>query len=195
LLISAADAAWESAQKPGGSDAPFRIGAENVQSAAGRRLDRKQLDMRNDAGRDAPALEARFADIVHFARDRDTYFFLVRRVDLDTDWGREIIELEDLRFVHRIMTTRPNTGTMRGVDTTVFMVDIPALVEKRMQKAPIEFWEPRKADELRRAGWVYQPEWTPEPRRKPRADGRVAAAPDLDATEGADVSQLEFPDG
>jgi hypothetical protein len=160
LLISAADAAWEGAQKPGVPEGPFRINAENVQAAAGRRLDRKQLDLRSDAGRDASRLEARFADILNFARNRDTYFFLVKREDLDSEWGREIAELEDLRFVHRIMTTRPNTGTMRGVDTTVFMVDIPGLVEKRMQKAPVEFWKPRKADELRKAGWVYEPGWT-----------------------------------
>jgi hypothetical protein len=143
--------------------------------------------MRNDAGRDAPSLEARFTDIVNFARDRDTYFFLVRRTDLDADWGREITELEDLRFVHRIMTTRPNTGTMRGVDTAVFMVDIPALVEKRMQKAPIEFWEPRRADELRRAGWVYGPEWAPN-RKGPRSSGSRPAAPPSD-------DQLVLPPG
>jgi hypothetical protein len=167
LLISAADVAWEAAQKPGSRDAPFRIDAENVQAAAGRRLERKQGDLRSDAGRDAGRLESRFADIVGFARNRETYFFLVRREDLDSDWGREVTELEDLRFVHRIMSTRPNTGTMRGVDTTVFMVDIPALVGKRMQKAPVEFWKPRKSDELRKGSWVYEPGWTPAPRPLP----------------------------
>jgi hypothetical protein len=62
---------------------------------------------------------------------------------------------------------------MRGVDTTVFMVDIPGLVGKRMQKAPIEFWKPRKADELRKAGWVYEPDWT---RIKPLPAARAKAA-------------------
>ena len=182
LLISAADVAWEGAQKPGVRDAPFRIDAENVQAAAGRRLERKQNDLRSDAGRDAPGLESRFADIVAFARNRETYFFLVRREDLDSDWGREITELEDLRFVHRIMSTRPNTGTYRGVDTTVFMVDIPALVDRRMQKAPVEFWKPGKADELRKGGWVYAPDWAPAPgspaakRTKSSSGGPAAAA-------------------
>ncbi|WP_233521880.1 hypothetical protein, partial [Streptomyces triticagri] len=104
-------------------------------------------------------LEARFADLVKFVRNRDTFFFLVSREHMDTDWGREIVELEDLRFVHRILTTRPNTATWRGKDTDVFMVDIPALVTKRMRKAPVEFWKPGKSDELRRAGWVYTPDW------------------------------------
>jgi hypothetical protein len=161
LLITAADVAWERAQRDQKTDENFTINAENVQTAAGLRLERKQNDLRNDAGRDAPALEARFSDLVKFARDRDTYFFLIRRELLDSGWGKEIVELEDLRFVHRIMTTRPNTQTWRGVDTVVFMLDIPALVRARMRKAPVEFWKPGQSDALRQAGWVYEPGWDP----------------------------------
>jgi hypothetical protein len=40
------------------------------------------------------------------------------------------------------------------------MVDFAALVAKRMRKAPVEFWKPGKSDELRRAQWVYVPDWT-----------------------------------
>jgi len=29
-----------------------------------------------------------------------------------------------------------------------------------MRKAPVEFWKPGKSDELRRAEWVYVPDWT-----------------------------------
>ena len=187
ILIGAADAGWEAAQKSPSAKASFRISAEDIQSAAGRRLERKQQDLRSDAGRDAAPLESRFADVVKFARDRDTYFFLVRQTDLDSNWGREIIELEDLRFVHRIVTTRPNTGTMRGVDTTVYMVDIPALVQTRMQKAPIEFWKPRRSDELRKGRWVYAPGWsalanraTADPAKPPRAVAeQLAIAPEV----------------
>jgi hypothetical protein len=132
LLIASADTAWESAQRR--NAATFTIGTEDVQAAAGLRLERKQSDLRNDAGRDATRLETRFEDLVSFVRDRETFFFLVRREHMDTDWGREIVELEDLRFVHRIMTTRPNTASWRGVDTIVFMVDFAALVAKRMRK-------------------------------------------------------------
>ncbi len=160
LLIAAADAEWERAQRRSDKNREFRIGAESVQAAAGRMLERKQTDLRNDAGRDVGRLESRFADLIGFARDRDTYFFLVKRSDIDSEWGREIVQLEDLRFVHRIMVTRPNTGSMRRVDTIVFMMDIPALVDTRMQKLPVEFWKPRQADELRKSSWVYSPGWT-----------------------------------
>lgn len=170
LLIAAADAGWEAAQRTNDPRTPFLIGAENVQAAAGLRLQRKQTDLRNDAGRDAPKLEARFDDLVRFVRDRNTFFFLVRREQIDTSWGREITELEDLRFVHRIMTTRPNTASWRGVDTIVFMVDFAALVVKRMRKAPVEFWKPGKSDELRRAEWVYSPDWVPVSGRSRRGE-------------------------
>ncbi|MCH7229937.1 ATP-binding protein [Glycomyces sp. L485] len=165
LLIAAADTGWEAAKRSDKNADSFTISAEHVQAAAGIRLQRKQTDLRNDAGREAPALEKRFDDLVRFVRDRDTFFFLVRRDHLDTPWGKEIVELEDLRFVHRIVTTRPNTGTWRGVDTVVFMVDFAALVEKRMRKAPVEFWKPGKSDELRRAEWVYDPNWAKESKK------------------------------
>lgn len=179
LLIAAADAGWESSQRGGGSNEPFAIGAENIQAAAGLRLQRKQTDLRNDAGRDAPALESRFDDLVKFVRDRETFFFLVRREHMDTDWGREVVELEDLRFVHRIMTTRPNTATWRGVETVVFMVDFAALVSRRMRKAPVEFWKAGKSDELRRAEWVYEPAWSETP-VKGKKSRDPAASEDLE---------------
>ena len=71
--------------------------------------------------------------------------------------GPKVVELLDLRFVHRTMTARPKTATWRGVDAVVFMVDFAALVAKRMRKAPVHSWKPGKSDELRRAEWVYDP--------------------------------------
>lgn len=156
LLVSAADFAWARSEKmtPGQS---FQINAEDLQEAARSDLQRKISDMRSDTGRDARALEARFDEIVNFARDRQTYFFLVRRDAMDTFWGRQILELEDLRMVHKIAVLKPNTEKWKGVDTIVYMVDIPSIVQTRMQFKPIEFWKPRGLDKLRRAEWVYSP--------------------------------------
>lgn len=161
LLIAAADTGWEATQRSGTAGDSFVISAEHIQAAAGVRLQRKQTDLRSDAGREAPSLEHRFDDLVKFVRDKETFFFLVAKENLETSWGREIVELEDLRFVHRIMNTRPNSSNWRGVDTVVYMVDFAALVQKRMRKAPVEFWKPGKADELRRAEWVYSTDWSP----------------------------------
>jgi hypothetical protein len=159
VLIAAADIAWNASQASDPPKLQFRIDAENIHAAAGELFDRKLTELRADAGLDAPALEARFEDILKFVRDRDTFFLLVRRDELELNWGKDIQQLEDLRFLHRIMTTRPNTGSWRGVDTVVYMVDIPALVKNRMRKAPIEFWKPGEIDKLRRATWIYDSAW------------------------------------
>ncbi|WP_336697311.1 hypothetical protein [Curtobacterium sp. USHLN213] len=169
LLIAAADQAWESAQREQKADGQFMIDTEDIQAAARVRLERKQKDLRNDAGRDASSLERRFEDVVKFVRDRDTFFFLVRQDHIDLDWGREIVELEDLRFVHRIMTTRPNTSAHRGVDTVVFMVDLPAIITRRARKAPVEFWKQGQGDKLRRAQWIYDPGWTTTPAKNSKS--------------------------
>ncbi len=193
LLIASADAEWETAQRSDRAGDPFSIGAESVQAAAGLRLERKQTDLRNDAGRDAARLEARFADLVKFVRERETYFFLVRREQIDSEWGREIVELEDLRFVHRIMTTRPNTRTWRGVDTVVFMVDLAARVDRRMRKAPVEFWKPGKSDELRRAEWVYEPGWTRPVKSRVGERNAIAEAPKRsDSRPAPEDPQMSF---
>lgn len=168
LVVGAADAAWESAQKKGRAQAKFRIGAEDIQEAAKTIAERKIVDLRNDTGRDAPGLEERFRDIIGFVRERDSFYFSVRREDLDAHWGRQIAELQDLRFVHKIMVTRPNTGSMRKRDVIVFMVDISALIDRRMQKAPVEFWKPRQSDLLRKASLVYSPGWLPSERGRKR---------------------------
>lgn len=164
VLIAAADVAWNEAQATDPPKVTFRIDAENILAAAGELFDRKLTELRADAGLDAPAIEARFEDVLRFVRDRDTFFLLIRRDELDLSWGKEVLQLEDLRFLHRIFTTRPNTGSWRGVDTVVYMVDIPALVKNRMRKAPIEFWKPGEIDKLRRANWIYDPNWKASPK-------------------------------
>ena len=192
VLIAAADVAWNAAQAKTPPVAEFRIDAENIHAAAGELFDRKLNELRADAGLDAPTLEARFEDILKFVRDRDTFFLLIRRDELDLEWGREIVQLEDLRFLHKIFTTRPNTGAWRGVDTVVFMVDIPALVKNRMRKAPIEFWKPGEIDQLRRATWIYEPNWTQTNGRLPRDPGSSGRAMRMDQLE-LDVAQQDDP--
>lgn len=195
LLVTAADVAWEKFPKKHDPRETFRIGSENVQSAAGQSLEQKLKDLEADAGRDAPALSAQLRDITNFARDRDTYFVLVRQSDLQTEWGERFSELTDLRCMHLIATVRPNTGAYRGVDCAVFMLDISALVRQRMNKKPIEFWKPRKLDELRQARWVYEPGWTPAP-PKPRNvvnGAKVQATSDEAGQSALDLGGLGEP--
>jgi len=157
LLIASADAAWESAQKRNEGATPLKIQAENIHTAAGLRLERKKDDLRSDAKRDVSRLEGRLADLVKFAHTHKTLYFLVKREDLDSEWGREVAELEDLRFVHRIATSRPNSAKWRGVDTVVFMMDLASLIKERLRGFPIiEFWKPGNKDALRKSKWIYE---------------------------------------
>jgi hypothetical protein len=193
VLVFAADVAWNRVQGEGKGAEPFRIESEDILGAAGQLFDRKLDELRADAGLDAPALERRLDDILKFVRSRDdTYFVLVRREHLDTEWGREVIQLQDLKFLHRITTARPNTEGWRGVDTVVFMVDIPALVKNRMRKAVIEFWKPGEADKLRRATWVYEDRWQPVAHRKQATPRAHEPAHD---EEGAEEMNLQFDFG
>lgn len=159
LLIAASDVAWNRVQGTGCADEQFRIHAEDILAAAGRFYAQKLTELRSDTGVDAPALEHRLHDILAFVNQRETFFVLVRQDQLEEPWAKEILQLSDLKFLHRIMTTRPNAPAWRGVDTVVFMVDIPALAKRRLRQAPIEFWKPGQSDRLRRARWIYTPTW------------------------------------
>ena len=173
VLIAAADVAWNTAQAADPPKSQFRIDAENIHAAAGELFDRKLTELRADAGLDAPAVEARFEDLLKFVRDRDTFFLLVRRDELELDWGREVQQLEDLRFLHRIMTTRPNTGAWRGVDTVVYMVDIPALVKNGCERH-----RSSSGDQERSTSCVGRPgSMTPTGSRSRRRSADVMSSP------------------
>ncbi|MEU4386877.1 hypothetical protein [Promicromonospora sp. NPDC023805] len=165
LTGSALDAAVERLNKkqaPTGSTL-VNIQAEDVNSAASRRMNKKEDEELNlDAGDDAFRLRERWRDICDFVREQgDTAFVLIRQKDLDEgSWGSEIRQLENLRLLHRIRETVPNTPNWRGVKCVVYMVDLGQLTVKRLQKGIPAFWERTSDfDRLRRAEWVYGPDW------------------------------------
>ena len=165
LTGSALDAAVERLNKKQAPDQStlVNIQAEDVNSAASKRMNRKEdeeLDL--DAGEDASRLRERWRDICDFVREQgDTAFVLIRQKDLDEGaWGSEIRQLENLRLLHRIRETVPNTPNWRGVKCVVYMVDLGQLTVKRLQKGIPAFWDKTSDfDRLRRAEWVYGPEW------------------------------------
>jgi len=165
LTVGSLDAAVERLNKKGapGPDILVNIHAEDVNSAASRRMSKKEdEELSLDAGEDASQLRARWRDICDFIREQgDTAFVLIRQKDLDeASWGNEIRQLENLRLLHRIRDTVPNTPNWRGIKTVVYMVDLGQLAVKRLQKGIPTFWlATSEFDKLRRAEWVYGPEW------------------------------------
>ncbi len=194
LTSSALDAAVERLNKTGapGEQSLVNIQAEDVNAAASKRMNRKEEEeLSLDAGEDATRLRVRWRDICDFVRKTDSPFVLVRQKDLDeAPWGADIRQLENLRLLHRIRDTKPNAPNWRGVKCVVFMVDLGQLTVKRLQKAIPRFWEStQEFDKLRRAEWVYSPEWqdklssSPPPQRPtpPRAN---ASADESDFASG-----------
>lgn len=208
LTGSALDAAVERLNK---KEAPspstlVNIQAEDVNSAASRRMNKKEDEELNlDAGDDASRLRERWRDICDFVREQgDTAFVLIRQKDLDEgSWGSEIRQLENLRLLHRIRETVPNTPNWRGVKCVVYMVDLGQLTVKRLQKGIPAFWERTSDfDRLRRAEWVYGPEWRTKLQVAPKPTRTIADTSAASASEEPaipmlfdDPAELDEPDG
>jgi len=168
--ITLTDAALDETLERMGKKNTYKAGAlvsissEDVQRAALKRLNSKEDDeLSIDAGSDAPAVKARWRDICDFTSQSagGNAFVLVKLSDLDgTTWGKEIQQLESMRLLHRIKDTVPNTPKWRGIKTMVFMVDLAQVAGQRLRTAIPEFWSgTAEFDRLRRAEWVYSPDW------------------------------------
>jgi hypothetical protein len=186
LTASALDAAVErlNRKQAPGLRTLVNLQAEDVNSAASKRTNRKEDEELNlDAGEDASRLRNRWRDICDFVREQgNTAFVLVRQKDLDEEaWGPDIRQLENLRLLHRIRATVPNTPSWRGVKCVVYMVDLGQLTVKRLQTGIPAFWEATSEfDRLRRAEWVYAPGWRSKLKEKarPRTATPVKSQPD-----------------
>ena len=171
------------------------IQAEDVNSAASKRLNKKEDEELNiDAGEDASRLRARWRDICDFVREQgDTAFVLVRQQDLEVLWGTEIRQLENLRLLHRIREAVPNTPGWRGVKCIVYMIDLGQLTQKRLGRAIPEFWDKTTTfDTLRRAEWVYGPDW--QERRRAKLKKNTTAKSALGTPTESDGPPMLFDD-
>jgi hypothetical protein len=151
-----------------------RITAEDVNEAAADLSGRKQDDLKLDAGPEADRLRSRLRDVVEFCLDHNrTNVFLVEGTDLhETDWGREIETLTDLRLMHQLGNFSLPSGGWRGRRFFGFTLDLSHWTGTRSERIrQIEFWNPGVRQELRRTALVYQPG-----RARAARDGAAAAA-------------------
>lgn len=195
LTDMACDEAIErlSADSGGKPSQPIRIDATDVQKAARRQMTHKEDELTFDADADVSQLRERWRDVCDFARAHEnTAFVLVEQENLDEEaWGKEIAQLESLRFLHRIKDTKPNTLNWRGRKCIVFMIDLSERANQRMRAPIIEFWRSQKEfDKLRRAEWVYTPDWRSEPSVAPSASAKGSAASVGPRQEGFDFEGL-----
>lgn len=194
LTSAAIDAAVERLSKQSAPKAETRINiqAEDVNLAARQRVNKKEdEELSRDAGADAQRLRERWRDICDFTREQgNSAFVLVRQHDLDVeDWGSEIRQLENLRLLHRIKDAVPNTPNWRGVKVVVYMVDLGQVAVQRLRTGIAEFWKGvAEFDKLRRAEWVYGPDW-----HSRRQEARRSDAAGQQGAEGTPLVLFEDP--
>ena len=143
-------------------------------------LNRKQADLKRDAGEAADRLRARQTDIVRFCMERNhTNVFLVEGIHLtETEWGKEIEILTDLRLMHRLGDFSLPSGAWRGRRFVGFTLDLTHWTGTRSQGIrQIEFWKPEGRRQLRRTGLVYNPgkEATVAGAQRSRVDEQASA--------------------
>lgn len=194
LILDALDVAYERRAKKGESGA-FKLSTEDITKAAsGRARKKEEEDLSLDAGGEAQSLRVRWRDVRDFAksRDRDGSPFVLVRTDhmSETTWGREIASLEALRLLHRIGYQTPNAERWRGINCVVFTIDYGFLAVQRLTSAKYwDFWRgQRQMDRLRRATWVYDPDWRENEGRD--ENGRLSKATRTAETENPDQERL-----
>lgn len=187
LTGAAVDAAVErlSKQSAPTPDTLVTIQAEDVNLAARQRLNKKEdEELDQDAGPDAQRLKERWRDVCAFVREQgNSAFVLFRQQDLDSAaWGNEIRQLENLRLLHRIKDAVPNTPHWRGVKVVVYMVDLGQVAVQRLRTGIPTFWQgTAEFDKLRRAEWVYAPEWGTK-----LAEQKSKRAPEANTSRGTE---------
>jgi hypothetical protein len=198
LTSAALDAAIERLSKQAAptDQTAVRVEAEDVNLAARQRMNKKEdTDLALDAGPDAGKLRERWRDICEFAQSQgNTAFVLVRQEDIDkAAWGDEVAQLENLRLLHRIKDAVPNTSKWRGVKCIVFMVDLGQVAHQRLTAGIPEFWRGTlEFDKLRRAEWVYGPDWKSKlAERQAAAKRHQAAVSDTGGKSKATASELD----
>jgi hypothetical protein len=100
------------------------------------------------------------SDVVEFCLDHNrTNVFLVEGTNLhETEWGREIETLTDLRLMHQLGNFSLPSGGWRGRRFVGFSLDLSHWTGTRSERIKqIEFWKPGRRAELRRTALVYQP--------------------------------------
>jgi hypothetical protein len=114
-----------------------------------------------DSGPDADVVRERLADIVRFCLDfNGTNVFLVEGLKLDeTDWGKQIQSLADLRLVHEIGNVTVQSSDYRGRRFVAFTLDLSNYTGTRSEHIrQIEFWTRIGKQGIRRVGLLYEPE-------------------------------------
>lgn len=133
-----------------------RIGAEDVNRAAGEHETSKRDELRRDAAGDRTSLESAFAAVRDFCLEKaSANCFLIER-DLVPECKFILDELVDLKMLH-LVRSRVTVRDRKGRFFIAYMLDLSQYSNdrKRRDLEVIQFWKDDAADDLRRAGLVF----------------------------------------
>jgi hypothetical protein len=136
-----------------------KIGAEDVNGAAGEHDTTKRDELRRDASDEREKLEAALANIQQFCcLENNVNLFLVAP-NVESPGAKIIGELLDLRFLHLAasrVTVRDDPGALR----TCYLLDVSQYTGARLRRdlTMVEFWKKSGLDRIRRSKYVFDPD-------------------------------------
>jgi len=134
----------------------YKIGAEDVNVAAGEYESSKKEEFKRDTLEDRQNLEVQFRKIRNFciSHSKSNLFLLDKDERMD---GIELInELVDLRLIHKVKS-RVTISARPGRIFEAYMLDVSQYsgARKRHGFRMIEFWHPSSIEQLRRVSMIY----------------------------------------
>ena len=150
------------ARERGGGHRGDRVGAEDVNVAAGEYDTSKREEFKRDTLGDDVSLESEFQKLRRFCLDENnTNCFLLDKEQRGSE-VELIHELMDLKLIH-LVRSRVTVSGRRGSLFEAYMLDLSqyAGARKRRKLDMIEFWRPSSNEALRRVSLIYAPNGGP----------------------------------
>lgn len=150
-------------ERRGGGRAGERIGAEDVNMAAGEHDTSKREEFKLDSSEDAQGLDAQFTRIRDFCLEKANYNCFLIDKDARSEETNSIHELVDLKLLH-LVRSRVTVSGRKGKIYEAYMLDVSqyAGARKRRGLNIVEFWKKESEDRLRRATMIYSVAQTDE---------------------------------
>lgn len=135
-----------------------KIGAEDVNAAAGEHDGTKRDELIRDAGDERTTLEETLLAVQSFCIENKVNCFLIPRNKQSPGLGL-LNELLDLRFLH-LAASRVTVRDTPGALHVCYLLDVSQYTgeRKRRDLEMIEFWQREKLDKLRRSKYVFDPD-------------------------------------
>jgi hypothetical protein len=134
------------------------ISVEDVNNASGEYDSSKREELARDTIDEKSEIENEFTKVIEFCRTRKYNVFLVEK---DTESNQNILELVDLRLIHKV-SSRVTVSDRPGKIFEAYMLDLSQYTATRKVRdlKIVEFWRSNSREELRRVSLIYSPNVT-----------------------------------